>query len=343
MLLYEAPMSVVEQVFRQYFYLFNEAGFPVHANNVDIVDIIKEADGIRESEHSDPPMALLPLFRRHDRGDAAERDEDLKRKRPGPSLSPPDKKRLALPGLMWNTSVTSEEWNEGQPKEECINLWEHISNVPPRTFQSFKLPSSRKSRESRITQEERLFRFKYRLCSYCGNHLNSNKSAKHVSHPFYKIDRNKRQADSQVLSTSDIVLPKGPSPPSESFDHVSLARRFMKAAQNAPRCVTLEGMIILHAGKQEIIQASVATSCRLSLITVPMAKRLSLPIHHSSETIPVMARWLDASTTVSTYTIIHFQLDNLMTLVIAYIIPSEDEELILGIDWLSNYNVTVSC
>lgn len=80
--------------------------------------------------------------------------KDSQAKAPEGFARPTEKKRSGLPLTIRNTSHSSREWYEGEPKTESIRLWRHIPDVPKRTFQSFVHPLKWMLGEPKKTGEE---------------------------------------------------------------------------------------------------------------------------------------------------------------------------------------------
>lgn len=185
--LYTASLEVAERIVRENYEIFNDAGFVVSLGERDADAIIQRAIIQRAASQDKDRIKGEPMSFPRDYGDTLKETSRAKRRLEQTETAQfPPKRRNSSRHSYVIPSCSMEEWKNGKAKQECIEAWNELPNVPLRTFQSFTYPTMWKSKESKLTQEERDFRSRYGLCIRCGNHLASGQRTPHQIHPFYE-------------------------------------------------------------------------------------------------------------------------------------------------------------
>lgn len=139
--LYTASLEVAERIVCENYEIFNDAGFVVSLGERDADAIIQRAASQDKDRIKGEPMSFL-----RDYGDTLKETSRAKRRLEQTETAQfPPKRRNSSRYRYVIPSCSMEEWKNGKAKQECIEAWNELPNVPLRTFQSFTYPTMWKS------------------------------------------------------------------------------------------------------------------------------------------------------------------------------------------------------
>ena len=181
---------------------------------------------------------------------------------------------------------SASEWYKGKFLSDSLKGWNTLKGIPPRTFQAFVFPGD-KSTKAVITNNEKEYRARYKLCPTCGNHL---KSIPHSggadANPFYTkhVRRKMAQVVNAVVSMNNVERYHSTSTKFREALPFPLDPGFELLADEAaslPLFLSCPAKPQTAAGTWEVMDVCFDTYCARSLITVPLVEKLALDVKQS--------------------------------------------------------------
>lgn len=235
--------------------------------------------------------------------------------------------------------------------------WVRVRGAKPRRHQAFVDPDAYKDGPI-ITTDEVNYRKENHLCSKCGNHKQGegNSCINHPAIPKYFPSHNKIldfatvpqtlvcDELSQTYADPFTQLPRVRTTATDLVDLPNEYATLWKLHDEElapPICFAVPAKVQTGRGYWTDHQISVGSYCRKTIITDKLVQELHLRVFKAPNPVSIMPKYWSTATTCDTVAIANIMINDVQTAVLGLVMITDEAEIILGMDWLTQHRVTL--